>query len=61
MAAADKAERAELVTLEGSLTLEEIAHFRAGVAAVHSGLLAVDHGVLQASSAALILWRRQGV
>ncbi len=52
VAAADKAERAELALLESSLTLEEIAHFRAGVAAVHSRLLAVDHGVLQVSSAA---------
>ncbi|BDA48871.1 hypothetical protein COCOBI_12-5540 [Coccomyxa sp. Obi] len=47
VAAANKAERAELAVLESSLTLEEIAHFRAGVAAVHSRLLAVDHGVLQ--------------
>lgn len=47
VAAASKAERAELAALEARLSLEEIAHFRAGVAAVHSRLLAPNHAVLQ--------------
>ena len=47
VAAASKAERAELAALEAGLSLEEVAHFRAGVAAVHSRLLAPNHAVLQ--------------
>ena len=47
VSAASKAERAELAALEARLSLEEVAHFRAGVAAVHSRLLAGNYAVLQ--------------
>lgn len=40
-------DRAELAALEAGLTLEEVAHFRAGVAALHSRHLAACPAVLQ--------------
>lgn len=47
VAAANKKERAELAELEGRLSLEEVAHFRAGVAAIHSSHLAPSYAILQ--------------
>ena len=42
-----RVDRAELAALEAGLSLEAVAHFRAGVAAVHSRHLAVCPAVLQ--------------
>jgi hypothetical protein len=45
--AADKAELARLIALEARLSLEEVAHFRAGVAATHSCALAASAAARQ--------------
>jgi len=45
--AANKKEHAELAELEDRLSLEEVAHFRAGVAAIHSSHLAASYAILQ--------------
>lgn len=47
MQAADKADDMALAALEARLSLEEIAHFRAAVAAQHSRHLSADRCVLQ--------------
>lgn len=44
---ASRAERAELAALEAALSLEEAAHFRAGVAVQHSRHLGASGAVLQ--------------